>query len=188
METKLYVKEGVGFQGFHTARRKSNRKGLLIVASLILLLTLGSFASRFLGKATPETAVVPSPTPVVETPTPVASASPTIKISVMPSPTIKLSPTKAADPKSAIKVEILNGSGKAGVALQTAKTVESFGYTVTRTGNADKFTYTGLTILTKNATTLNLLKKDLSKDYTISSAAASLSSSATVDARIIIGK
>lgn len=92
--------------------------------------------------------------------------------------------------RSTLSITVLNGSGKEGTAGKAANIIKDFGYNVASTGNADNFNYEGATIKVKKEKNnfLNLLKQDLSKDYTIKSATSDLDSSSPTNALIIIGK
>jgi len=92
--------------------------------------------------------------------------------------------------RSKLSVSVQNGSGVEGVAGKAANILKEFGYNVVSTGNADNYNYQGITIKVKDSKKefVDLLKKDLSKDYTISSASSDLQSTSTTDALIIIGK
>jgi hypothetical protein len=111
------------------------------------------------------------------TPTPSVSSEPTVK------------PTGAKKSVS-LTVAVLNGSGTKGAAKSLSTALSDAGYTVSRTGNADAFTYTGVTIQIKKSDqqALDQLKKDLSaKDYLVSKSSADLAESTDVDAVIILG-
>lgn len=92
--------------------------------------------------------------------------------------------------RAALSVMTQNGSGIEGTAGKAAKILKEQGYNVTSTGNADNYNYAGVTIKVKKdkSNFLELLKKDLSKDYTVSAASSDLSSDSPTDALIIIGK
>lgn len=92
--------------------------------------------------------------------------------------------------RSTLSIAVANGSGKEGVAARGANILKGFGYNVASTGNADNFNYEGVTIKVKKESNnfLDLLKQDLSKDYTITKTSSDLDSSSTADALVIIGK
>ncbi len=92
--------------------------------------------------------------------------------------------------RSKLSVSVLNGSGKEGVAGKAANILKGHGYNVTSTGNADNYNYEGITIKVKKEKSdfLNLLKKDLAKDYSVKASSSDLSSDSATDAVIIIGK
>lgn len=92
--------------------------------------------------------------------------------------------------RSKLSIAVVNGSGIEGTAGKAAMILKAFGYNVVSTGNADNFNYEGVTIKVKNDKSkfADLLKKDLSKDYTIKSTSSDLPSDSPTSALIIIGK
>lgn len=92
--------------------------------------------------------------------------------------------------RSKLSITVVNGSGIEGSAGKAATILKDLGYNVTSTGNADNFDYQGVTIKAKKESSkfLDLLKKDLSKNYTVSASSSDLSSDSPTDAIIIIGK
>lgn len=115
------------------------------------------------------------------------------KVQPTPAPTVAATPTPSPTPsivKKDIKVQILNGSGKAGVAGAMKKLLEEKGYTVSGTGNAKAYTYTKTEINTKAspAGLGDAIKEDISGSYSVGSVSATLSASETVHAVVIVGK
>jgi len=92
--------------------------------------------------------------------------------------------------RSALKIEVQNGSGTEGAAGKAANIIKEFGYNVTSTGNADNYSYEGVTIKVKDTKKefADLLKKDLEKDYEVKNSSSDLPETSTPDALIIIGK
>ncbi|MDO8582912.1 MAG: LytR C-terminal domain-containing protein [bacterium] len=92
--------------------------------------------------------------------------------------------------RSKLSVTVQNGSGTEGVAGKGANILKELGYNVASTGNADNYNYQGVTIKVKSSKSdfLNLLKQDLSKDYSITASSSDLSSDSPTDAMVIIGK
>jgi hypothetical protein len=92
--------------------------------------------------------------------------------------------------RSTLSITVQNGSGVEGVAVKASKILQDLGYNVTSTGNADNYNYEGITIKVKkeNEKFLDLLKKDLAKDYTIKTGSSDLPSDSPTDALVIIGK
>jgi hypothetical protein len=92
--------------------------------------------------------------------------------------------------RSKLSVIVQNGSGIEGVAGKAEDILKELGYNVTSTGNADNYNYQGVTIKVKKEKSnfLNLLKKDLSKNYTIITASSDLPPDFPTGAVIIIGK
>lgn len=181
---------------------KNRKRFIFLLFAVILVIALVFLGSRFLGGSSSETEELsPTPTEFIipsDTPTPEISEEP----SVTKKPTGSVTPTKSASvtsnpvdnasgiDRSELSVEVQNGSGEAGVAGKGADFLSGLGYKISSKGNADNFDYTGVTIQVKNASKsfLNLLKSDLSKNYTVSSATSDLSASSSADALVIIGK
>jgi hypothetical protein len=92
--------------------------------------------------------------------------------------------------RSKLSITVQNGSGVEGTAGKAAKILKDLGYNVVSTGNADAFNYDGVTIKVKDAQSnfVNLLKKDLANDYTITSGTSDLAADSPTDCLIIIGK
>ncbi len=103
----------------------------------------------------------------------------------------KASPVdKSGLDRSKLSITVENGSGIEGAGAKAANLFKKLGYSVASTGNADNYNYQGMTIKVKKEKSafLNLLKKDLAKDYTITSSSSDLPPSSSTDALIIIGK
>lgn len=122
-----------------------------------------------------------------------------IKLNFAGSPASKISPEPSGQPtptvipalvKQDINVEVLNGSGKAGVASVMKKFLQEKGYTVVGTGNASRFDYSATEISVKpgKEQILDALKTDLSGSYTVGTVSATLDASASYDALVIAGK
>lgn len=92
--------------------------------------------------------------------------------------------------RSKLSVIVQNGSGIEGVAGKAAEILKEVGYNVVSTGNADNYNYKGITIKVKSSQRkfIDLLKKDLAKDYIVKSTSSDLPSNSPTDALIIIGK
>ncbi len=92
--------------------------------------------------------------------------------------------------RSKLSVTVENGSGVEGSAGKAADILKEIGYNVSSTGNADNYSYKGVTIKVKKEKSefLDLLKKDLSKNYTVNAASSDLQPTSATDALIIIGK
>jgi LCP family protein required for cell wall assembly len=85
------------------------------------------------------------------------------KVSVNPAPSATAPQVLTTNPSS-FKVQILNGSGTAGIAAQAATGLTSRGFDVTGTGNAASFAYTNSVIeypSTAEMAAVNTLKKEL---------------------------
>lgn len=191
----------------YTFERGGNAKRKRVLFLLIFLLVVGGLvfgASRFLGSSsqkeeaditpTPTEFIFPTdtPTPTEEegkaTPTPTKGATTTVAPTAKPSSNPKDSSTGLD--RSSLSVQVLNGSGVAGVAKKGSDFLSGLGYSIASTGNADNEDFQGVTIQVKSAKSsfAALLKKDLSTDYTVTSATSDLSASSSADALVIIGK
>jgi hypothetical protein len=158
-----------------TARRE--RKGKPVYSWAIGIITaclvIGVSLLLFSGKSfkLPKLAAKPTPTP-----TPTVIATPT--------------PTPEEVKKSSVTIQVLNGGGKAGAATKMKTLLESKGYTVKDTGNADAYTYdkTEIVVKASKQSLLSVLESDLSPTYTLGTSAATLAESAAYDARVTVGK
>jgi|GEM_PF-2081295 len=118
---------------------------------------------------------------------PISLARPTPTPS--PVPTLIVTPTPVVNKKE-LEVEILNGSGKAGVANTLKKLLEEKGYTVAGTGNAVNYNYANTEIQVKadKEAFIPILQADLTGSYVIGSTSATLKATLPYNAVIIIGK
>lgn len=118
---------------------------------------------------------------------------------VAPTPTIIVAPIPTATPvitqppieRSGLTVTILNGSGTAGAARGISSYLNGLGYTIGPIGNADNFSYTGLTVHVKQEKSayLKQLEEDLKKyNPDITSVSASVDNSIATEAEVIVGK
>jgi hypothetical protein len=181
MQTKYYMKDEVPFSDFSVYPEKSGRGGKAVTIFLVALFLIGGVVGGlyFLGRSrssAPSAVSVPTQNPSpTELPSPTASISGT------------LTPTVAADLERAeLSVAVLNGSGVRGAANATAATLRSLGYAVGATGNAENFTYTGITILIKKTESnyAELLKKDLDAE----NATVTTDDTIATDAVVIVGR
>lgn len=118
---------------------------------------------------------------------PISFARPTPTPSPIPTPIV--TPTPAVN-KSELEIEVLNGSGKAGVASTLKALLEEKGYTVAGTGNATNYDYaqTEIQVKADKEAFLSILQADLTGSYVIGTATATLKDSLPYNAVIIIGK
>ncbi len=118
---------------------------------------------------------------------PISFARPTPTPSPIPTPIV--TPTPAVNKKE-LEIEILNGSGIAGVASTLKTLLEEKGYTVAGTGNAANYDYaqTEIQVKADKSAFLSVLQADLSGSYVIGTATATLKASLPYNAVIIIGK
>ncbi len=158
----------------HKTGSKSSNRGLFIwaIGMFFMAITVGAGLLIFNrgGAGLPQMVVQPT-----ETPTPSPSPSPT--------------PTPAPVAKEDASVQVLNGSGQAGVAGTMQEFLEEAGYTVEDTGNADNYDYEETEISVKKSFEglLEQLEEDLSEEYTIGSATADLPDDYEYDVRVIVG-
>ncbi len=152
---------------------KGSRKSIILWAILIIGVALLTGAGLLVIVRGPDslTAMFAKPTP-----TPTSTPSPT--------------PTLVAPDRSAVTIEVLNGSGVAGAAAKAKDFLMGKGYKVGKTGNAatSDFTLTEIHVKKEKEGTLPLLKDDLKDGYTIGTSAADLSADSSSDARVIIGQ
>lgn len=178
----------------------TSRRGKKLLFLIILLIILGLIAFgavKFLGgnvlnkpAPTPTPTMIPTPTDT-PTPTPTLSGTPTPSPKAgakeTPTPTGTVDKTTGID-RSTVTVSVENGSGVAGAAAKAADVLKGLGYTIGTVGNASTSDYATTEIHVKagKAALLSLLKKDLSANYTVGTAASDYTGSA--DALIIVGK
>lgn len=199
MNKKMYTKEDMNFEGISMQEGKTSSTLKLLLFMIItaavlglLIFTAGSFFSgKNENEEIPQITILPTSAKDIEStltaePTPVEDG---VTPSVTPRVTIKLSPTTATN-KISLSLEVLNGSGVKGAAGKLTTTLINAGYHVLKTGNADAFTYTGVTVKIKKSkeTFLKQLKKDLSAgNYLVTDSSSTQDEASTADAVIILG-
>ncbi|MFH1840836.1 MAG: LytR C-terminal domain-containing protein [Candidatus Shapirobacteria bacterium] len=116
--------------------------------------------------------------PVAETP--IETSEPAIE-EVTPTPSLM---------REDLKVEILNGSGVAGLAAQASQYLEGLGYQEVKTANAGKYDYAETVIQIKESqkSYLEMVKEDVSKKYPLASEIENLEEESEFDIVIILGK
>lgn len=186
------MQDEVPFQDFPSYTEKSSNKGrafgIILVVILIIAGVVGGLYLLGKNKKSDTKSVVPTHAP---TPTEVISLTPSATPSGSLTPSPKLSPTPSGTSskldRSKLGVAVLNGSGVAGAANKTSAVLKALGYTIGTTTNADKFTYTGITVLVKKAKKDygDLLKKDLSDQGTVT---VTIDDTISTDAQVIVGK
>lgn len=191
MQNRYYMKDEVPFQDFPAYTEQSSSKSKAIGIFLIaLLIVIGVVGGLYLlgrnknGDTDSQISVTKAPSPTqAPTETPVSSISGSITPSAKTTP----SPSGTKLDRSAISIAVLNGSGVAGAASKTAATLKALGYTIGATTNADKFTYTDITVLVKKTKKDygDLLKKDLSAQGTVT---VTVNDTIPTDAQVIVGK
>ena len=112
--------------------------------------------------------------------TPQALSSPTAEPSTSPTSEIK---------REDVKLQVLNGTGQAGVAASAKEYLEGLGYKDVAVGNASAsdFTETEISIKDDKKGFSETLKTDLAKEYEVAATAKTLSSGSDFDAVITIG-
>jgi hypothetical protein len=117
---------------------------------------------------------------IVSAPTPTATST----------PKTTSTPTPSAAKRSDITIQVLNGGGVVGAATKMKTFLESKGYTVSDTGNADSYTYSKTEIIVKAAKKayLPFLEGDLKGTYSLGTSSAALDDTVSYDARVIVGK
>lgn len=167
--------------------KTSNKKRLVIIFFVVLILVIAGLGGLYvLGNSTKKT---PNPTAPVPTEAPVATATPEASTSGSLSPTLAATSSAGLDRKI-LKVAVLNGSGTAGAAQKIAGPLKIAGYTSLTTGNADVFTYTGITIHVKKAQSgyLKQLQKDIATADSTAKVTASIDDTISTEAEVIVGK
>ena len=172
--------------------KKGNGKKIIgIVAIILVILGVVLLGLRNSKGSAKKEQVTPEPT--IETPTDEPTQEPTPETSTTlgkttptPRPT-----TGAVTSAHDMAIQVLNGSGEAGVATTGRDFLKGKGYTNLETGNADNFDYQGVTIKIKSSRQkfLDTLSTDVKGKYTLSaSGSGTLAESALFDAQVIIGK
>jgi hypothetical protein len=180
-------------------QRTSSKPRLLIIFVVLLIIAIAALVGLYLlgsktKKLTTFISSVPnqSPTPSTGSPTPSVTASISAVLSITGSltPTGKVTPTPAKGKldRSSLSVAVLNGSGIPGAAGKISSQLTSLGYKIASTGNADVFTYKGLTVKVKKVESsyLGQLEKDLSSQS--ASVSGSVDDTISSDAEVIVGK
>lgn len=176
---------------------KKPKKFFYVILFLIIIVVFFLTRNFFFGsnKQKEETKITPTPTEFqFPTDTPAPSVSPTAGAEKpTATPTVKsINPVDQLTglDRSALSIEVQNGSGVKGAAAKAADILTGFGYKIASKGNANNENYENVTIQVKSTKSdfLALLKKDLGFSYTVGSASADLSDSSTADALVIIGK
>ena len=175
--------------------KRSPKRFIYLIVAIVILILLFVLGFRIFGSS--KQASKPSITPTV-TVAPTDSPTPSISGEVSPteSPTPSAKPTTSPIDKatglnrSKLTILVENGSGVAGAAGKVADDLKALGYTISSTGNADNFDFSGVTIELKTGSSdyLPLLKSDLSDKYTITASSSDLSATISADALVIVGK
>lgn len=168
------IKEEIKQVEDHSERKKINFKlfGLILFILIVLagLIYGGIMVAGGSLKQSPFGTNSPTPTSVLPTPVPTL--------------------IQEEITKETIKINILNGSGKVGLAGTTKTYLEELGYRSIETGNADSYSYPQTTIsLKEEAGNLQeQLIKDLSEKFSIASSEATFEEDSLFDVVIVLGK
>ncbi|MGE5042376.1 MAG: LytR C-terminal domain-containing protein [Candidatus Levyibacteriota bacterium] len=200
MEESVFSQSPFATDASTSSKGPSSGRGKKILFLIILLVILGSVAFgavKFLGKSS--TNATPTPTPTIAmVPTDTPTASPSAAVSGTPTPTKKAGTTPTVSPKvtgttgttdrSKYTVTVQNGSGITGAAKKMGDFLTGLGYTVSSVGNAPTSDYTQTEVHVKAADKdfLPTIKKDLSANYTVGTAAAD--NTGSTDILVIVGK
>jgi LytR cell envelope-related transcriptional attenuator len=166
--------------------KTSHKKRWVIIFLVVLLLVITALGALYmLGSSVKHPAppiANPIPTETIAvTPTPATSSASvtTITPAVTNSPTVDV---------SALRVSVLNGSGVAGAADKTASALKTAGYSHVTTGNADKFTYTGITVYVKKKEYLPQIQQDIASLNSSAKVTTGVDETISGDVEIIVGK
>lgn len=114
---------------------------------------------------------------------------------VTPTPELQVEESPEASPAAALDradlaVEILNGSGIAGLAGEASSYLEGLGYTDVKTGNAGSYDYeqTEIAIKQEKQAYLSLLISDLEEEYSLAEKTSVLDADSDFDVVITLGK
>lgn len=144
-----------------------NKKVIAIIVVILLLLIGGGV---YMAKRGEEP--TPTPTPEVEAPQEVPTEVPQEAVDI-----------------STFKVKVLNGTAVAGLAAKMKTALETAGFTVSSTGNADTKDFQTVEIQAKStvaASVLSKLKEEIGKSYSIGTE-KSLADSSEDDIIVILG-
>lgn len=172
---KFYMKDS--FSEFPSyVERSSPKPKLLLIFVIVLLLIIAALAGLYFLGAGKNNQLVQS---IPSEPTPTSGSQP---------PTVV--PTQPVLERSDLTVAIKNGSGTVGAARGISSYLNGLGYSIGTIGNADKFTYTGITINIKKSKSnyLAQLQKDILENDKNATISASVDDTITTDAEVIVGK
>lgn len=118
------------------------------------------------------------------------------KVTTTPKPTPTIAQTMTPSPvpvavkREDLKVQVLNGGGKAGAGSKMKTLLTGLGYTVSAVGNTDEYTFekTEIEVKVGKEGALELVRNDLAKDYSLGTMSATLASDSPYDVRVTVGK
>lgn len=119
-----------------------------------------------------------------------AEESPTPKITLFSSPSPRAEATPGAElDKSQPKIRVLNGSGRAGVASVVKDLLEGKSYKVIVIGNAANFDFERTVLRFKASFRAfeEVLTRDLSDNYSVTTAADDLEATDEADVEVVVG-
>lgn len=155
---------------FISQPRSGGRKRIISIILVVVggLLIIGGGVFFFTRGQGEVNMVSPSPTPSEELPSP------------SPEPELK---------REDLKLQVLNGTGKAGEAGKAKAFLEGLGYANVEVGNADSFDYrqTEIRIKASKEAYSGLLEGDLSGEYELARSTKTLSEDSEFDAVVVIG-
>jgi flagellar basal body-associated protein FliL len=170
-------------------QKTSNRKRLIIIFLVILVLIIVALGALYLlgssAKKPPVQPTAPIPTQAqLATPTPASSSA-----QLSPTPKITGGATAAPTPATtSLSISVLNGSGTAGAAGQTASALKTAGFTDVTTGNASAYTYTGITIHVKDKNNLASVEKAIQDANPNAKITTGVDPTISTDVEVIVGK
>lgn len=162
-------------------KKSSALSGILVMLIFVAGVGVSGYAAYDWWSSRPESKKTESiPSPVTNAAT---SVAPTSKIS-SPAPTQKPGST------SQLKIQVLNGTGVAGVAAKVKDALTTAGYADVVTGNAPAYEYESTVIMAKPAaqSAVESLKTVLAKTYKVDSQKNDLDATSPYDVVVIIGK
>lgn len=155
-----------------------------VIAFLAFILGLGAMAAiSYLGLINPNLSKLAGG---VHIPALLGAAKPTPTSVPTPSP----APTAKPVNLQVYTIAVLNGSGVTGAAGKTQSSLNSAGFKVTSTGNADRSDYTKTEISAKKSVDpayISKLEDELNKSFVIDTTVGISESSSTSDVTVIIG-
>ena len=155
---------------------KPNYLWIIVPTALLVGALVGGLITYFSGIANLSTDSSSSPTPM-------ASVEPTVTSEATATP-------KSTFKRDGLKVQVLNGSGVSGAAGKAKTLLEGLGYVTVETGNASSSSFEMTEVAVKEASKdyLDLVIKDLSKEYEATAAAKVLPTSSKYDIVVTLGK
>ncbi|MEK7571516.1 MAG: LytR C-terminal domain-containing protein [Patescibacteria group bacterium] len=179
MQSLIYMQEGTAEHLPASLEKSASRSQFLMPFFVIVALIVALLTGLYLLGATTK-----KDTPLLSA-KPTATTVPTLTFVPTASQTI---PTPLA--RKDFSIIVLNGSGIAGSAGGISSQLQSLGYTITRTGNAARFNYQGITILLqeKESPYLAQLQTDIEEAAAGKTITVETDETITTDAEVIVGR